>query len=113
MPEPHADAGVRHLVRDGDRLFGDGILHQLLGEEAVPGTVNALKIVAVDIGSQVFHRYLRLAGERMLPGNIDFGAHGCQQMKIKFLLLHLPVENAVLTVFQQNADLTEFRCDVI
>ena len=49
----------------------------------------------------------------MLLGNIDFGAHGCQQMKIKFLLLHFPVENAVLTVFQQNADLTEFRCDVI
>ena len=49
----------------------------------------------------------------MLLGNIDFGAHGCQQMKIKFLLLHLPVENAVLTVFQQNADLAEFRSDVI
>ena len=107
----HADAGICHLVREGDCFFCDGILHKLLGEEAVSGTVDSLKIVAVDIGSQVFHRYLRLAGERMLLGNIDFGAHGCQQMKIKFLLLHLPVENAVLTVFQQNADLTEFRCD--
>lgn len=94
-------------------FFCDGILHKLLGEEAVSGTVDSLKIVAVDIGSQVFHRYLRPAGERMLLGDIDFGAHGCQQMKLKFLLFHLPVENAVLTVFQQNADFTEFRSNVI
>ena len=109
----HADAGICHLVREGDCFFCDGILHKLLGEEAVSGTVDSLKIVAVDIGSQVFHRHLCPAGERMLLGDIDFGAHGCQQMKLKFLLFHFPVENAVLTVFQQNADLTEFRCDVI
>ena len=49
----------------------------------------------------------------MLPGDVDLWTHGGQQVKIKLLLFHFPVQNTVFAVFKENADLAEFRCDVI